>query len=399
MKALIKIPLLNLTIATLLGALLRFIPVQSIPSVNYKFFLHAHSHVAFLGWAYMAFFLAIALEYLPPAVQSGRSFKVQFWATQISVMGMLVTFPLQGYALFSIIFSSAQIILSYIFFIFVLRNISAHVKSALSFKFILAGLFFMALSSVGPWALGIVMANGMSHTPWYNLSIYFYLHFQYNGWFTFAALGLLLKILENKNISIDRGHGKLLLNAMFLSCLSGYLLSTLWLKPPIFIYLLSFLSSMVQMAGIYYLLKIIRQHVKPLLHSFTRWVNLLLMISLACLVLKSILQVLSVFISIFDLRNLIIAYLHLTLIGFITFFILAYLKMAGFITFKRLDKTGIVLIVTGFVLSETIMFLQGGLSWLRIGLIPQYYLLLFSFSALMPAGFILLTIARYVNKE
>src|SRR5690606_24635368 len=107
----------------------------------------------------------------------------------------------------------------------------------------------------------------------------------------------------------------------------------------------------------------------------------------------SVLQFFSVFISMFELRNLIIAYLHLTLIGFITFFIIAYLQIAGFITFRKLDKIGLVFIVTGFVLSEMILFLQGGLSWLRIGLIPHYYLLLFSLSALMPAGFILLTVS------
>jgi hypothetical protein len=399
MNKLIKIPLLNLTIATLIGALLRFIPVHSIPSVNYKFFLHAHSHVAFLGWAYMALFLAIALEYLPSAIHSNRNFKVQFWATQISVMGMLITFPLQGYALFSIIFSTAQIILSYIFFIYVWKNIPVNLKSSLSFKFILPGFFFLILSSAGPWALGIIMSRGMSDSPWYNLAIYFYLHFQYNGWFAFIIFGLLLKILENSGLFVRVDYGKKFLYTMFISCLAGYSLSTLWLKPPAIIYALSFASALLQLVGLYYLLKIVKYLAKSRLSGFNRWVNLLLLTSLTCLIIKSVLQFFSVFIPIFEIRNLIIAYLHLTLIGFITFFIIAYLQIAGFLTFKLLDKLGLLLIFAGFILSETLLFSQGGLSWLKQGLIPHYYLLVFSLSALMPIGFIFLTISRFMNKR
>src|SRR5215210_4167580 len=82
---------------------------------NYKYLLHAHSHVAILGWLYSAFYVGIIQAYLPIEIQQKKKYWWQFWLAQLSVLGMLLSFPVQGYALYSITFSTLHIIISYFF--------------------------------------------------------------------------------------------------------------------------------------------------------------------------------------------------------------------------------------------------------------------------------------------
>src|SRR5690606_15371941 len=190
----LKIAVLNLLVVALLGLFLRWQVVQPTEGINFKNFLHAHSHVALLGWLFSAFFLAFLPTYLPEDLSRKKSYSWLFWLAQASVLGMLISFPIQGYALFSITFSTLHILFSYVFIYRFLKDCkqSEVVKNQhqFSFKFIKAALFFLALSSLGPWAMGPIMASGNSFTQLYYNAIYFYLHFQYNGWFTFAVLGL-----------------------------------------------------------------------------------------------------------------------------------------------------------------------------------------------------------------
>ena len=48
------VALLNFLMAAGMGALLRMAFVVEIPWVKYQYLLHAHSHVAMLGWIYLA---------------------------------------------------------------------------------------------------------------------------------------------------------------------------------------------------------------------------------------------------------------------------------------------------------------------------------------------------------
>ena len=50
--------------------------------------------------------------------------------------------------------------------------------------------------------------------------IYFYLHFLYNGWFTFAVLGLLFWLLEKYKVSFNQNYSLLFFRLMFWPCLS-----------------------------------------------------------------------------------------------------------------------------------------------------------------------------------
>ena len=159
-------------IIAFLGLLLRLFHVVDIP-IDFKHIVHGHSHIALLGWIYTALTTLIYKLFLSEKLVD-KKYKIIFWSTQITIIGMLFTFPFIGYALFSIIFSSLFIIATYFFVWLFLKYTSSEQKQTNSYKIIRAALWFMVLSSLGPWALGIIMNTLGSSSPLYRNAIYFY---------------------------------------------------------------------------------------------------------------------------------------------------------------------------------------------------------------------------------
>lgn len=169
-------------IAASLGILLRLFPVTNVDA-TYKYIVHTHSHIALLGWVYIA--LTTLIFHLFIQKEARKKYSYIFWATQITILGMLLSFPITGYALYSIIFSTLFLICTYWFYAF-FRKHTTCVKNTFSYKFINTSLLFLVISSIGPWALGIIMNTLGNTSHLYKNAIYFYLHFQYNGWFIFC---------------------------------------------------------------------------------------------------------------------------------------------------------------------------------------------------------------------
>jgi hypothetical protein len=64
----------------------------------------------------------------------------------------------------------------------------------------------------------------------------------------------------------------------------------------------------------------------------------------------------------FGFRPIVIGYLHLVFLGFITIFIIAYLKHTGIIAPGGFRKKGLVTLVAGIVLQELLLLIQGVLA-------------------------------------
>jgi hypothetical protein len=135
--------------------------------------------------------------------------KAQLWhmkpilyANLITAYGMLVSFAMQGYGFFSIAFSSLSIIISFWF------SYQFYITARSSFnlpgiKWMNLALFFNLLSSIGTLCLSYMMATRQLEQHAYLASVYWYLHFQYNGWFFFACAGLFVNFLYSKNIELN----------------------------------------------------------------------------------------------------------------------------------------------------------------------------------------------------
>ena len=186
----------------LLGVVLRLFHIVDI-SLDYRNLVHTHSHIALLGWIYSGLMILIYHVFLKHQSIHQAYYRL-FWLTQITVVGMLVTFPFTGYALFSILFSSLFIIASYAFARMIFKHTPSELKQTPAYKCIRIALWFMILSSIGPWALGGIMSTLGSESDWYRNAIYFYLHFQYNGWFIMALTGVFIYLLDQNKIQLPQ---------------------------------------------------------------------------------------------------------------------------------------------------------------------------------------------------
>lgn len=370
----------------LIGLLMRWQFIAPTPGFNYMFFLHAHSHVALLGWVHALLALLLPRVFVPHHPTAYRPYNRLFWVSQFSVLGMLISFPLQGYALISISFSTFFLFCSYRL-AYLLWKDTAH-QSSPAYKLLRASLFFMVFSSIGPWLMGPIMALKLGKTP-YHLAIYFYLHFQYNAWFTLACTALGLRYFESKP-HINTAKMRTAVFFMIWSTLPTVLLSALWLKPSLWVYGLAFVGSLMQAYG-WFLAWRALPNLK--LQNLGQWSTRLFYLSALCLVAKIGLQGLTAFPYFAQLaaqqRPLVIFYLHLVLLGGVSGFLLAYVKRHCFPSLtSHWLSLGFWLYLLGFLSSEGLLLYQGLAQGLNQPVFSAFYVSLFGFSLLIPIGFL-----------
>lgn len=347
-------------IVALLGVLLRWQMLRPFGAVNYAYLLHAHSHVAFMGWIFNAFF-ALALRFWvgPDEVVGYRRL---FWILQVAVVGMLVSFPLQGYALGSIAFSTLHMIGSGVF---AWKLWGSQRVAPAARGWLRVALAFMVLSGLGPLALGPFAALGMRESPGYTLSIYFYLHCQYNGWFVFFLLAVLQQQLAEKDVPVLVGLTRRALTWLAIGAGLTYALSALWLHPPMWVRGVAWAGGVAQLFGCGCLLAALR----PARSFFAReWGGVsrqLMTLALGALVLKLTLQFLGAWPELTALANhrfIVIAFLHLVFLGVVTPVLIAWALDLGWLEWNARAKLGLALFLAGAAFTEIALVIPSVLS-------------------------------------
>lgn len=385
-----------LILAQSLGLLLRLQFVKPLAGVNYGFFLHAHSHVALLGWLHALLIMALPRAFLPPG-HPLKAYNRLFWFSQLTVLGMLLSFPLQGYAAVSITFSTLSLFCLYAFVWRLLRDLRGQRSNA--HRVLRWALWLAVISSLGPWSLGPIMALKLNHSPIYYLAIYFYLHFQYNAWFWLGGLALVLRWLQTLGLGQDR-QSQRAASALCWSSLFTLALSALWLSPPLWVWLLGGLGALLQGLGLVWALAVawdLRRQLRTWLHSRAHrfWLRTLLGLSGLSLMLKILLQALTALPYFARLaaeqRPLIIVYLHLVLLGLLSSFWLAcLLQQPALRPYSKSRQWAVYLSLTafglGFAGSEALLLYQGLSFGFAQPLFAGFFVALLGFSALMPLG-------------
>ena len=216
-----------------------------------------------------------------------------------------------------------------------------------------------------------MMANKIQHPTWFLASTYYFLHFQYNGWFFFACMGLLSEQLNKSSISFSLQKKVFWLFA--LACIPAYFLSALWLPIPAWVYIFVVLAAVAELLGWILILKTIISNKPGLFENLsgqTKWLFILPAIALS---IKLLLQVGSTIPSLsklaFGFRPVVIGYLHLMFLGVISLFIIGFCKMNQFIITTRAGNTGIIIFVSGIILNEILLMIQG-LSYMNYISVP-----------------------------
>lgn len=386
---------INFFIAALMGLLLRLLYVLPIEIVNYQFLLHGHSHVAMLGWVYLMIYSLIVHFFIPKTAQQKPVYNRLFWVTEIAVIGMMFRFPVEGYALFSIVFSTLYIFCSYYFCRLVWKD--AH-TDALPEKLLLrTALFFMILSTLGVWCLGPAVGLLGKASAFYQIAIQFFLHFQFNGWFLFAILALFIHQLK---VNIDEKQFRLFYNLFVTATISTLALPVSWYLPnPVFHWINS-LGVVLQLLSFITLIQIIRPHFQTFFSTLRPIEKLLYGFALTSLFLKVIIQLI-VLIPEFaqishQIRNLVIGYIHLTMLGIITGFLFAFLLKNSFLNKENnWIKYGMKLFIMSFILTELILFFQGIYFFLATEQLPMYYQNLFITSIFLPIAILMIIFSLF----
>ena len=382
-----KIALAYFLIAAILGVALRSFTLIEIQA-SYKFIVHTHSHIALLGWVYLALTSLLYKLYLGDSGLD-KKYRNLFWFTQLTLMGMLVTFPFQGYALFSIIFSTLFLFASYWFVWFFLKNISIAIKKTNSYKCMRAALWYLVASSLGPWVLGVIMNTLGAESVWYRLAIYFYLHFQYNGWMLLVLVGSFFYVMEQMRVAVSDKVFKRFFWSFNLGILLSFFLSTLFAQPSLFLNVLGGAGALLQLLAFGILVKAVTdiwEKLASLSPSFPRG---LLITTTILLAVKMILQLLTAIPYFADLAATIldftIGYLHWTFLGVIIiglFFFLDYFKLL------KITRRAYLLYFVGFLAMEALIFYKGIVAWQGFELFPRYFEVLAMVSLSIPLSLI-----------
>lgn len=372
----LKFSLLNLLIVALIGLLMRYKIGFEFPFFDQKHLQHSHSHFAFSGWIShtLMVLMIVFLEKKKVLLQAqddnreknieNRFFKKYssiLSANLICAYGMLVFFIIQGYGLFSIIFSTSSIIVSCVFAYYFVKDLKLISNDDLSKNWFKTALFFNVISSFGTFALAYMMISKNIHQNEYLASIYYYLHFQYNGWFFFACMGLLFSFLQLK--PSENSFFKRTFWLFFLSCIPAYFLSTLWWDLPIWIYLITVVAAFIQVYTWFRFLIIIIKTKREFLYNFPFFLRYILLFVAFALSIKFLLQLGSTIPVLstlaFGFRPIVIAYLHLVLLAIISLFLLFYVYANHLIHFNRQIKIGVITFSIGVLLNEIILAIQG----------------------------------------
>lgn len=392
----LKIALINLMIVASLGVTLRYKILFPLPIVDQKHLLHGHSHFAFAGWVTQAL-MTLMVIYL--AKQSEKTvYKRYRWLLMgnlLTAYGMLIAFPIEGYGLYSIIFSTGSIVVSYFFAIYFWRDLNRLQTKSPAHAWFKTAVLYNALSSVGAFALTIMMIEKIIHQNWYLAAEYFYLHFQYNGWFFFGCMGLFTALISRFNISKDSLKRIFWLFAF--ASVPAYFLSTLWMHMPLWVYILVIIAAFAQVTGLIWLVNIIKPDWKKIKQHFSLTARTILGLSALALSIKLFLQLGSTIPALSDLafsfRPIVIGYLHLVLLGVITLFLLGYIFSEMHFKLNKLTTTGIFIFAGAVMLNECILMIQGTAA-ISYNTIPFVNEMLLGAALLLFTGALLMSFAK-----
>jgi hypothetical protein len=392
----VGLSLLNLAAVALFGLLMRSKLLFSMPFINYKNILNAHSHFAFGGWVGLALFSIFIYDVLPKHLSQKKIYQRVLWGMELSSIGMALSFPIVGYNIISIIISCFYIAVTYVFgwvFFKDLKKASLHpVIRRLSY----GSVGSLMLSSLGPFSLAYMMATRSANSLLYRDSIYAFLHFQYNGFFTLAIFAAFFTYWLKKGLALP-ATAKWFSIFLVASVVPSLFLSMLWHNSKV-LYILAALGSLSILLSVSFFLSLFRASLKTdfFAHPVARamWIA-----SFFSFIIKMILTIGTIHPSlgnaVYGARPVIIGFLHLVFLAFVSFYILSNSIQDGFFTRRRKVIVYPFSIFGLGVLANEIFLMAQGLGVLFRTYNPVYNWLLWISAIMLFVGSICLAIAFY----
>ena len=217
--------------------------------------------------------------------------------------------------------------------------------------------------------------------------------------FLFAVLAVFLPSFFIENTKRFQVFFKTLIGGTILT----FALPVSWFAYHSILPWINGVGVLLQLVAGYYFILLLRPHWTKFWQKtlpLSKWMYGLALLSF---VLKIALQTSSIIPEVSMManqyHNFVIGFIHLMMLGVITGFLFAFLLESSLISIKSKSlNLGIYSFIIGFIATEFILLLQGLFYYFALGMIPNYYMLLFFFSILLPLG-ILFILVNLLNHE
>jgi hypothetical protein len=400
-KIWINLSIANLCIVATLGVLMRSKMIFNLPWIDYNRLVDTHGHFAFAGWVTLILTMLMVYE-LPGALYNKKAYQILLGLIFASSWATLFTSPFESCKFISEYVSIGYLIITYIFSWVYIKDILKGTVHKTVKLLSVSSLIYLVLSSAGVLMLACLFAKKSLNAILYRDALFGYLHLQYNGFFTLAVFALIF----NKVIPVasERANKNMYRFAILL-CLSvipSMFTSFLWHQATPAIHILSIIGSVLLLLSFVWLVVSSLALVKEF-KMIIPAIRYMVILALSAFMIKIFLQSLTVFNSInvlvFGNRPMIMGFLHMVFLGFVTLFIIAYFAQNGILKNRsKLTMFALLLFTIAIVINEILLMLQG-LGSILISSSPMYSWYLWSASLLLLLGTLLIAIARIRTRQ
>lgn len=362
----------NLLIAALIGLAMRYKIVFPFPALDQGNALHAHANFVFSGWVSLTLFSCIVASVLSKIKAQKRIYKFAFYFLELTAIAMLISFLIQGYGDFSICLTILSAAAGCLFVVNIWKDLKSSVAPKIVQLFLKGAMLWYLLSILGTLVLIYLTKSGSGSPIEIRSSFYFFLHFQYNGWFTFCIFGLLLHWLFTIHRPVKSRKIKIVFWLFSIGLIPGYFLSILAFYPYIWVEIPSFISIVTYFIAAFLLFLVILKIYPQIRMRTPKAPSILWTIATLSFFLKTVMQAATLIPSMasfaFSFRPLIIGFLHLTFLCFVTFFLIGYLLYYKQLQIKNswLSRSGLILFVVSVIFSEIGLFVHSFFAFIGI---------------------------------
>jgi hypothetical protein len=363
------------------GLIIRWLPFQNIiDKKNYYNILQSHSHTSFLGWVLIALLLFIIFDFRLELFRkkSGTNLFLTIFCFIVIISG--ISFVLSGYSVISIVSLVLFLLVSYYGFYKVLQKIDKleNRRSRQIYTiFVRTAIIFYFISSISTWVLPVLIITEINKSPFYFYNIYFYLHFLINGFITFAILSIFLKNSTYSGTTKEKNLNYRIFILLITGTILTYSGSLLWNKVHLIFNILNFTGALLIIIPIIYFTGFVSEYLRKAMLAE----KLLFIIAWISLILKVLMQLSQSLPFLAEASyilkgQLIVGYMHLVTLGFISSFIISYAFRIGLFKNSVSNTITISLYIISLVLTELTLFTHGILMIFGIYILSPFFNLL-----------------------
>jgi hypothetical protein len=337
--------------------------IFALPFINYNHLLEAHSHFSLGGWANLVIMIILTRELIPESVSKRPVYQWLLGSIFLGAWFMLLSYWIWGYSAISTFSTICFIFLNYMWCVIFLNDF-LHTKTETSVKLLATcATLCLVLSTVGTFVIAYIYFSKSFDAFLFRNALFTHLHFLYNGFFSLGILAVLFKGIGPHNSAKAARHLRWFSIAICISIIPSLFITYLWQDPNRWMRLIAIAGSLLLLFCFYHFLMTVVS-LRSVYRDEEKSTRFLILISLSAFLLKLVLQSFTVFPAIgnaiFGNRPVIMGFLHMVFLAFVTLFVLAYFKRKGVLNSnRRLANIAIYIFAIAVIINEVLLLTQG----------------------------------------